>query len=260
MVNNVPAILKRMISASIRAGRSPNAVKLVAVSKFFPVESINDAIDAGLRDFGESYVQEAVKKAKAVAEYPTASRVSWHFVGHLQKNKARAAVKVFDLIHSLDSVELAFELDKHAGAIGKVQRVLLQVNISGEWTKSGAGISDVPEILSAVRALSWLKLEGFMVIPPYHDDPDRSRPYFRRLRELRDNAIEMGYDTIEALGELSMGMSNDFEVAIEEGATIVRIGSAIFGSRQQNFDTEQPGAGEADVSNEAEIASKAEGV
>ncbi|MBF0567071.1 MAG: YggS family pyridoxal phosphate-dependent enzyme [Nitrospirae bacterium] len=241
MVNNVPAILKRISRAATRAGRSPNTVNLVAVSKFFPVESINDAVNAGLRNFGESYVQDAVKKAEAIAALPAAPHVLWHLIGHLQRNKARAAVKVFDLIHSLDSVELACELDRQAGAIGKVQRVLLQVKMSEEQTKSGAGISDIPEILSAVHTLNWLKLDGFMVIPPYHDDPDKSRPYFRRLRELRDDALEMGYETTE----LSMGMSHDFEVAIEEGATMVRIGSAIFGSRDRNFDSEQAGTDEA---------------
>lgn len=243
MLNNVQAILERLSLAALRAGRNPQAVNLIAVSKFFPVESINDAINAGLRNFGESYVQEAVKKAEEIAAYPNASHVLWHLIGHLQKNKARDAVKVFDLIHSLDSVELARELDRAAGAIGKVQRVLLQVKMSEEQTKSGTGISDVPELLSVVRGLNWLKLEGFMVIPPYHDDPDESRPYFRRLRELRDSAIETGYETTE----LSMGMSNDFEVAIEEGATMVRIGSAIFGSRQRNFKNEQPRSREKDI-------------
>jgi pyridoxal phosphate enzyme (YggS family) len=230
-VNNInealSIILKRVNQTAMRSDRNPDSVKVVAVSKFVSVEAIKEALNAGLRDFGESSVQDAVKKAETITAYDPVSQVSWHLIGHLQKNKAKTAVKVFDLIHSLDSVELALELDKHSGEISKVQRVLLQVKMSAEKTKSGAEIDTIEGILTAVCKLQWLKLEGFMLIPPYFDDPELARPYFRRLRELRDSARDMGYDA----GELSMGMSHDFEVAIEEGATIIRPGSAIFGER-----------------------------
>ncbi len=227
LLENTSRIFKKMSHAAMRAGRDPQAVKLVAVTKTISINTIHEAIDIGLRIFGENRVQEAQKKIQDSKFKIQNSRIEWHLIGSLQKNKAKHAVRLFDLIHTIDSIELAEELNKQSEKISKVQRVLVQVKLSEEETKHGASEDDLFPLLEKIKNLNNLKLEGLMTIPPFSDDQEKARPYFRKLREIRDEAQKKGF----ALTELSMGMSNDFEVAIEEGATMVRVGTAIFGER-----------------------------
>ena len=228
LIENASNILKKISHAAMRAGRSPDEVKLIAVTKTVGIETIKEAIDAGLRIFGENRVQEAQKKISDLKFEISNSNIEWHLIGHLQKNKAKYAVQLFDLIHTVDSIELAEELNKQAEKIGKIQRVLVQVKLSEEETKHGISEKGLLPVIERIKSLNNLKLEGLMTMPPFFEDPEKARPYFRRLREIRDNAERNGFN----LPELSMGMSNDFEVAIEEGATMVRIGTAIFGERK----------------------------
>ncbi len=217
------ASVRAGIAAAVaRSGRSPEAVTLVAVSKTISVEGIHEALSAGVRILGENRVQEAREK---IALLP--GLASWHLIGHLQSNKAKLAVQLFDCIHSLDSVRLAEDLDRHAEATGKIQRCLIEVNVGEEVQKSGAPEAEVRQILEAARRLPHLTIEGLMAVPPFLDDPEDMRPFFRRLRLLRDTLRQEGF----SLEALSMGMTLDFEVAVEEGATIVRIGTALFGPR-----------------------------
>jgi pyridoxal phosphate enzyme (YggS family) len=229
LVENIKHIYRRISHAAMRVERNPEDVKLVAVTKNVGVEKIKEAIDWGLRIFGENRVQEAKEKIENLFRLtPDALRftpISWHLVGHLQKNKAKVAVQLFDLIHSLDSVGLAKELNKYVEKAGKIQRVFIQVKLSEEETKHGISKEGLMDLIKVVSNMKNLRLEGLMGMPPFFDDPEMARPYFRELRELRDNALKSGYK----LPELSMGMTNDFEVAIEEGATMVRIGTGIFG-------------------------------
>jgi len=208
----------------MRAGRNPEDIKLIAITKTVDIKRIQKAIDWGLRIFGESRVQEAKEKISKFEFRNSKLKIEWHLVGYLQKNKARIAVQLFDLIHSLDSIELAAEINKNAEKIGKTQRVLIQVKLSEEETKHGVAREDLMDLMKAVSEMKRLNLEGLMTMPPFFDDPEMARPYFKELRELRDNAENSGF----TLPELSMGMTNDFEVAIEEGATMVRIGTGIF--------------------------------
>jgi len=224
LCENIKNIYRRISHAAMRVERDPCDVKLIAVTKTVDTERIKEAIDWGLRIFGESRVQEAKEKISNFKFQISNSRIEWHLIGHLQKNKAKTAVQLFDLIHSIDSRGLAEELNNHAKKAGKIQRVLIQVKLSEEETKHGAGKEDVMNLIDAVMKMKNLKLEGLMTMPPYFDNPEMARPYFRELRELRDNAKRLGYK----LPELSMGMTNDFEIAIEEGATMVRIGTGIF--------------------------------
>lgn len=213
----------RIAAACARARRPVDAVRLVAVSKTVEAARVREVLAAGQTLFGENRVQEAVEKIPEVGE-----PARWHLVGHLQRNKARHAVGLFELIHSVDDLELAREIDKRAAARGLVQAVLVQANLSREATKSGLDEAGVLALLEGMRGLSHLRVDGLMTIPPPADDPERSRPWFVRLRELRDRAAtRTGLD----LPELSMGMTDDFEVALEEGATLVRVGRAIFGER-----------------------------
>ncbi len=198
----------------------------MAVSKTKPVASIQQALDAGLELFGENYIQEARDKFNELA----ASRIQWHFIGHLQSNKAKYAVRLFDLIHSVGSEKLARELNKQAGKIGKRQPVLVQVNIARESSKSGAFREDTVNLVEKISTLENLSLRGLMTIPPFFNSPEKVRPYFKALRELRDHIQSLSISGI-VMDELSMGMTGDFEAAIEEGATLVRIGTAIFGER-----------------------------
>jgi pyridoxal phosphate enzyme (YggS family) len=227
LLENASDLFKRMSHAAMRAGRMPEEVRLVAVTKTVSIEAIKQAFDIGLRIFGENRVQEAKEKIEALATQ-TPSGTEWHMIGHLQRNKVKQSVRLFNLIHSLDSEGLADDLDREAQKIGKVQRVLIQVKLSEEETKSGAAEKGLLQLAEKVVELRNLRLEGLMTIPPFFDDPERARPFFRRLRELRDEMEKKGIN----LPELSMGMSDDFEVAIEEGATLVRIGTAIFGERR----------------------------
>jgi len=213
----------RIAAACARSGRAPSDVTLVAVTKTVPAERVIEIVRAGHDTLGENRVQEALPKIEAVGPGP-----AWHLVGHLQRNKARAAVGRFALIHSVDDVELARELDRRAQAAGAVQRVLVQANLAEEASKHGATASGVLTLVDEIAPLSHLELRGLMIIPPPAEDPEKARPWFRRLAELRAAAASrLG----RPLPELSMGMTDDFEVAIEEGATLVRVGRALFGER-----------------------------
>jgi len=213
---NVSALEARIAAACARAGRLRSEVKLVAVTKTFPASDVDHAIRAGLTDVGENKVQEARDKKPSVT-----GSARWHLIGHLQSNKAKDAVRLFDVIHTIDSIELAERVARFAESEGKRLDVLVQVNVGEEGQKSGAEIADVPTIVTRISHLPSLHLSGLMAIPPFLA-PEEVRPYFRTLRSLRDDL---------GLPELSMGMTDDFEVAIEEGATIIRVGRAIFGAR-----------------------------
>jgi pyridoxal phosphate enzyme (YggS family) len=220
-------IRSRIDGAAKRAGRSANDIKLIAVSKTHPAEVVRAAIAAGATEFGENRVQEADSKIAEVG----AADVRWHLIGHLQANKARRAAQIFDTIHSIDDVELTKRLDRICGEIDRQPlEVLIQVDLAGEETKSGAPESEVNRIADTIGSCNNVKLVGLMVLPPFFEDPERTRPYFQRLRELRDQLSNQRLFASGA-GELSMGMSHDFETAIEEGATMVRVGTAIFGER-----------------------------
>jgi pyridoxal phosphate enzyme (YggS family) len=224
---NLNDIRRRISAAAARSGRRENEVKLVAVSKTHPAETLREAIAAGVSVFGENKVQEAEGKIAEIGRRDA----EWHLIGHLQSNKARKAVQLFDFIHSVDSVDLAQRLERICGDEGRESlSVLVQVDLALEATKSGVPESGLPELVEIIRGSRHLMLEGLMVLPPFFDDPEATRPFFRRLRELRDELIPGGH--------LSMGMSHDFEVAIEEGATIVRVGTAIFGERSYRISSE----------------------
>lgn len=220
-------VREKIIDAAIKAGRSPDEIKLVAVSKTVGIKSIIEAVSSGATILGESKVQEAIGKVTEFSAMNTGMQPEWHFIGNLQKNKAKAAVRIFDLIHSLDSVSLAEELNRYSGSMNKVQRVLVQVKLSDEKAKHGINEEEVIGLLEKVSWMDYLRLDGLMTIPPFFDDPELARPYFIRLRRLAEKARARGF----SIDHLSMGMSNDFEVAIEEGATMVRVGTAIFGER-----------------------------
>jgi len=215
----------RIAAAAKRAGRSPEEVALLAVAKTVSVARIREAVEAGQFLFGENRVQEAREKVPAFGP-----SVTWHMIGHLQKNKVKAAVELFDAVESVDDGELARRLDGRAAAAGKVMPVLIQVKAAEEAAKSGIGPEGLPGLIGEVLSLASLELKGLMVIPPWPSLPEDSRPYFVRLRELRDRCDGRCCPR-GTLGELSMGMTADFEVAVEEGATIVRVGSAVFGGR-----------------------------
>ncbi|MEW6584437.1 MAG: YggS family pyridoxal phosphate-dependent enzyme [Nitrospirota bacterium] len=228
-LERIKNVYRKISSAAIRSGRSPFDVKLVAVTKTVPYELIKEGIDLGLRVLGENRVQEAEQKIETCMVQCPDCDVEWHLVGHLQKNKTKAAVRLFDLIHSVDSAGLAQELNKCASKSGKTQRVLIQVKLSDEPTKHGVPRGDIMDLIKALAEMKNLKLEGLMTMPPFFEDPEMARPFFRELNELREKAQRLGYK----LPELSMGMTHDYEVAILEGATMVRIGTAIFGDRPQ---------------------------
>ena len=224
---------ERMAAAARRAGRAPESIRLVAVSKTVEASRIREALACGQRLFGENRVQEA--RAKQDEAGPDAL---WHLVGHLQRNKARDAARLFEMIHSVDSAELLADLDRHAAARSKPLEVLVQVNLAAEAGKHGAAREDLPGILAAAGRMHHIRVAGLMILPPYDPDPEASRPLFRALAEV---AAELGKRDFEnvSLRELSMGMSEDFEVAIEEGATLVRIGRALFGERPARVKKEQ---------------------
>ena len=225
--SNVRQVREEIHQAAAASGRNPEDVTLVAICKTFPVEAISEAIAAGLRIFGENRVQEAEPKIQAL---DPADGLEWHLVGHLQSNKAKRAVQLFEVIQSLDSIKLAQKLNQACVELGKSVSVLIQVNLGLEATKSGASREQVEEIVDQVASLPGLRLDGLMTIPPFFEDADRSRPFFAELRELRDR-IESARPGSLGRKHLSMGMSHDFRPAIEEGATIVRVGTAIFGVR-----------------------------
>jgi hypothetical protein len=211
--------------AAHRAGRSADSITLIAVSKTFGPATIQQAVNAGARDLGENRVQEAQAKVGLVNGH-----VRWHLIGHLQSNKARQAIQTFSVIHTIDSVELARRLDRIAGEENRRPEVLIQVDLAHEPTKSGADEDVLPEIVEALDSAANLRLTGLMILPPLFDSAEQTRPFFRRLRLLLES-LNRNRQSDRQLTELSMGMSHDFEVAIEEGATMVRVGTAIFGRR-----------------------------
>jgi len=242
---NLLRVMERIEKAARRVGRDPSEIKLVAVSKTVEAARIKEAIEAGISILGENYVQEAKKKIEeigrpACTEPPSRSLaegrrfgegrpVAWHFIGHLQSNKAKYAVHLFDIIHSLDSIPLAEELNRRAEQADQVIKVLIEGNLSGEATKFGTDEGKILNLARRILQLNHLSLEGLMTMPPYFDSPEMSRPYYIKLRELKERLVREGIP----MKELSMGMSNDFEIAIEEGATYVRVGTAIFGERKK---------------------------
>ena len=223
----IEAVRGRIEACALRFNRAPNEITLVVVSKTHPAEVIREAIAAGVTDLGENRVQEAEGKIPEVGRH--AAR--WHLIGHLQSNKARRAVELFDVIHSLDSVALAQRLDRMCVELNRQELpVIIQVDLGREATKSGADEAEVLQLVEALKHCQRLRLSGLMTLPPYFDDPEQVRPFFRKLRELRDElSSRRAFGDLR--GELSMGMTHDYEIAIEEGATIVRVGTAIFGAR-----------------------------
>jgi len=224
IARNVEQVRERIELACARAGRDPGEVTVVAVSKTFPAEVIREAVEAGIRDIGENRVQEAYQKFQELGRIAT-----WHMVGHLQTNKVKRALEFFDWIHSVDSLHLAREISKRAERLGREVDVLLEVNTSGEASKYGVTPEELPALAEAVSQLPRIRVRGLMTIAPIVERPEEARPYFVMLRELRDRLVEEG--VVAELPHLSMGMTDDFEVAVEEGATMVRIGRAIFGER-----------------------------
>jgi hypothetical protein len=223
---NLARVRERMAGAAVRVGRRPEEVRLVAVSKTFPIEALREAYTAGQRDFGENKVQEALQKMDAGADM----QIKWHLIGHLQSNKAKKAAGRVDWIQAIDSVDLLRRVDEAARGAGRVMDVLVQVDLALESTKHGAPLDTVPGLLQAAATLHGARVRGLMLLPPLVEDPERARPWFRQLRDWRDRWVNAGTPPA-MLQELSMGMSHDFEVAIEEGATMIRVGSAIFGTR-----------------------------
>jgi pyridoxal phosphate enzyme (YggS family) len=234
MTNNTDGLARRLAevrsriaSAAKRAGRATEEVKLIAVSKTHPPELIREAIAAGVSDLGENRVQEADEKIAVVGR----ESARWHLIGHLQSNKARSAVQLFDVIHSLDSITLARKLDRACQDLHRDELpVLIQVDLGHEATKSGVDENELPQLIEAIASCARLSLIGLMTLPPFFEDPELTRPFFSQLRELRDRYSSLGAFG-KHRGELSMGMTHDFEVAIEEGATMARVGTAIFGER-----------------------------
>jgi pyridoxal phosphate enzyme (YggS family) len=242
IAENIAQVQERVAAAARRAGRNPDEIMLMGVSKTFPAERIREAYAAGLRVFGENRVQEFAVKTAALRDLPDAE---WHLIGHLQTNKAATAVELFDAVDSVDSVRMAEKLNGLAESAGKILPVLIEVNVGGETAKSGVALSsdepgsdepgsdELEQILQGGLHWRHLKIQGLMTVPPYAEDPEGSRLYFRQLRQIRDG---ISARTLPQIGTavLSMGMSHDFEVAIEEGATCVRVGTAIFGERTKH--------------------------
>ena len=228
IAQSLQGVYMQVRDAAIKSGRNPEDIQVVVVSKTVELERIKEAVHAGARIFGENRVQEARDKIEAFRKQNTTD-VRWHMIGHVQRNKAKLAVMLFDLIHSVDTPELLKDINKEASKLGKVQNVLVQVKLSrDEETKSGLDPEKLPALLNASKALQSVNILGLMTMPPFFNNPEECRPYFRKLRNLAmDDMARQGF----TLNVLSMGMSNDFGVAIEEGATLVRVGTAIFGDR-----------------------------
>ncbi|HEY7555741.1 MAG TPA: YggS family pyridoxal phosphate-dependent enzyme [Candidatus Binatia bacterium] len=225
VASNYRSILQRIGEAAAKAGRDPDEIKLLGAAKSQSVELMRAAIIAGVKLIGENYVQEAQAKKKEISE-----RAEWHMIGHLQRNKVKTAVEVFDMIQSLDNIALARELDKEGAKRNKKVRALVEVKLGGEESKSGIAEDKVRDLLRAAGELSSLSIEGLMAVPPFREDPEDVRPYFCKLWELRARLREERIPNVD-LRELSIGMTHDYTVAVEEGATIVRIGTALFGPR-----------------------------
>jgi PLP dependent protein len=225
IADNLARILERIHVAAIRVGRDPDHVGLVAAAKGQGLEKIQEAIQAGIRIIGHNYIQEVVREAPL-----SDTAVKIHMIGHLQKNKVTKAVELFDVIETVDDLTLASALERRASAVGRTIDIMIQVNLAREPQKSGVSEENLEELVFAIRQLSSINLIGMMTMPPFFDDPDRARPFFARLRKLKEQLIASGIAAPE-MKELSMGMTGDFEAAVEEGATLVRIGTALFGPR-----------------------------
>jgi PLP dependent protein len=229
IAENLKAVRDRMSRAAESCGRAPKDVQLLAVSKIFPVADISEAISHGQTHFGENRVQEAEGKILLI---PRSPGLTWHLIGHLQSNKAKRAAQLFDVIHSIDSIRIASRISQACVELGKAVSVLIQVDLALESTKSGAEAGSVSEIVAGILEMPAVRVDGLMIIPPFFDDPESARPYFRQLCALRDT-LEKERPGCLGQRHLSMGMSHDFEVAIQEGATIVRVGTAIFRERMR---------------------------
>jgi pyridoxal phosphate enzyme (YggS family) len=229
IAENIAQVQARIVAAARRSGRNPEEITLMGVSKTFPVESIREAYAAGLRIFGENRVQEFSAKAAALRDLPN---TEWHMIGHLQTNKAARAAELFDAVDSVDSVRMAEKLNEFAESAGKTLPVLIEINVGGEKAKSGVAPDshELEQILQGAPQWERLRIQGLMTVPPYSEDPEGSRPYFRQLRQIRESIAARKVPQI-GMSVFSMGMSHDFEVAIEEGSTCVRVGTAIFGKR-----------------------------
>jgi pyridoxal phosphate enzyme (YggS family) len=225
---NIERVQRQIASCCTRIGRNPDDVTVVAVSKTFSAESIREAVRAGMMDIGENYVQELTAKRDALAR----EHIRWHFVGHLQRNKVKHIAPWIHMIHALDSVELAREIEKRAAAAGRTIDVLVEVNTTGEGSKYGVAPETVSDLIKGMCDLQHVRIAGLMTIGPFLPDPESSRPMFRQLRELKEE-VARSRQANAAMHHLSMGMTGDFEVALDEGATLLRIGTAIFGSRTQ---------------------------
>jgi PLP dependent protein len=225
IADRLRSVRERIAAAAGRAGRKPESIVLIGVSKTVPPDRVQEAVEAGLADLGENRVQEARDKAVHLK-----ATVRWHLVGHLQANKANQAARLFDVIHSIDSIDILERMDRAAGREGRRMTALVQVDLAGEATKFGAPVAGLDPLLDAAAACENVHVSGLMILPPYDPDPERSRPYFRRLRELLAESRRR-HEKLP-LEHLSMGMTEDFEVAIEEGATMVRVGRALFGERK----------------------------
>ncbi|HPQ43436.1 MAG TPA: YggS family pyridoxal phosphate-dependent enzyme [Syntrophales bacterium] len=223
--DNIRIIREKIAEAALRSGRKPSEIRLMAVTKTVDDDRILEAIEAGVDIMGENYIQEAKRKIETMDV-----DVTWHMIGHLQSNKSKYAVRLFDMIHSVDRMGLAVELDKRSAAVGRTMDILVEVNVSGEESKSGIGADEALTLIRQIAPLNSLSIRGLMTMPPWFDDPEDARPYFVALRKLRDMIIAEEIPGVE-MRELSMGMSGDYQVAVEEGATIVRVGTAIFGAR-----------------------------
>lgn len=223
---NIDNINKQIFDTAISCGRKPEDIQLIAVSKKKNSDTILEGIKAGACHLGENYIQEAIDKINLIGK----DKACWHFIGHLQSNKAKFAVQYFEYIHTVDTVKLAKEINKQAEKINKVQKILLQVNIAQEETKSGANTKEAIDLVKQLCSLTNLSLQGLMCMPPYFSDPEQARIYFKQLFQIKEKIIANQFDNV-SMKHLSMGMSNDFKVAIQEGATMVRVGTAIFGSR-----------------------------
>jgi len=223
---NIARIRGIIAEAAAKSGRDAGDVKIMGVTKTVDDERIMEAIDSGITIMGENYIQEAKRKIETMGH-----DLEWHMIGHLQSNKAKYAVRLFDMIHSVDRLGLAKELDKRAKGSGSVIKVLIEVNTGGEETKSGVSQEEAIDLVRAVSLLDNISIQGLMTMPPWFDNPEGARPYFVKLRDLKNRIVDEAIEGVE-MGEISMGMSDDYGVAVEEGATIVRIGRAIFGERK----------------------------
>jgi len=226
VTENIKIVREKIAEAALRAGRDPSEVRLMGVTKTVDDDRIMESIRAGIDIIGENYVQEAKRKIEKMGR-----SLPWHLIGHLQTNKAKYAVKLFDMVHSVDRISLAQELSRRTAMIDAEMKILVEVNVSGEESKDGIAPELAIDLVREAAKLPGLKIKGLMTMAPWFDDQEDARPYFRRLRELKDAIGEAKISGVE-MAELSMGMSGDYEVAVEEGATIVRVGTKIFGSRK----------------------------